>query len=131
MENDTCHTCHQKGHWSWHCPLKSSNARPFITNDSPCVHNIWCRCGHGRCDVRTAKSVKNSGRKYYTCPIKRGAKCKDFVKWCDDPVDESDLQPPAFKYPECVCPAGVCRRVKAMQNLGSVKYCFTCPIKQV
>ncbi|KAL2320400.1 hypothetical protein Fmac_029369 [Flemingia macrophylla] len=93
MENDTCYTCQQKGHWSWHCPLKSSNARPF-------TQSIWCRCGHGRCDVKTAKSAKNSGRMYYTCPIKGGAKCNDFVKWCDDPVDESDLQPPAFKYPE-------------------------------
>ncbi|KAL2320407.1 hypothetical protein Fmac_029376 [Flemingia macrophylla] len=123
MENDTCYTCQQKGHWSWHCPLKSSNARPF-------TQSIWCRCGHGRCDVKTAKSAKNSGRMYYTCPIKGGAKCNDFVKWCDDPVDESDLQPPAFKYPECVCAAGVCRRVKKMQNLGAVKYCFICPIMQ-
>ncbi|TKY62961.1 Calcium-binding mitochondrial carrier protein SCaMC-1-A [Spatholobus suberectus] len=130
MENSTCFACHQQGHWAMNCPFKSSDARPF-NKGSNCAQNIWCRCGHGRCEVKTSNSVKNPGRMYYTCPIKRGVRCKDFVKWCDDPVDESDLQPPLFKYPECECGAGVCRRVKATQNLHAVKYCFTCPVKQV
>ncbi|KAG4912642.1 hypothetical protein JHK86_053075 [Glycine max] len=121
----TCFTCGQKDHWYRECPFKSSN------NDSQNANSIWCRCGHGRCEKRTSKSEKNPGRMYYVCPIKRGEKCTNgFVKWCDDPDVESDWsQPPPFKYPECKCPAGVCKREKATHN-GVVKYYFTCPVKE-
>jgi len=61
----------------------------------------------------------------------KGVKCKDFVKWCDEPVAESDFQPPMIKYPECACKAGVCRRVKDKDTDGVFKYYFTCPVKQV
>ncbi|XP_027351149.1 uncharacterized protein LOC113862253 [Abrus precatorius] len=137
MQGDTCYVCHQQGHWSWYCPLKSlSPKKPLLS--SPPKHEsqvspimILCRCGHGFCEIKPSHSDRNWGRKYYACPIKRGAKCKDFVKWCDDRVDDSDLQPPVFKYPECECGAGVCRRVKGRENTDhAFKYFFVCPVKR-
>ncbi|RDX99315.1 hypothetical protein CR513_17638, partial [Mucuna pruriens] len=86
------------------------HSRVPFNNDSQCAKNMWCRCGHDRCE---------------------GVRCKEFVKWCHDPVDESDLQTPTLKYLECECGAGVCRRVKATRNVHAVKYCFTCPVKQL
>ncbi|KHN46836.1 hypothetical protein glysoja_015087 [Glycine soja] len=64
---------------------------------------------------RTSKSQKNPRREYYACPIKNGERCNNgFVKWCDDrDVESVFLQPPPFKYPECQCGAGVCKREKA------------------
>ncbi|XP_061354754.1 uncharacterized protein LOC133299317 [Gastrolobium bilobum] len=134
MQEDICYRCRQKGHWSWYCPLKTPDTKtlsPSLNQNSPFSPKIIrCRCGHGFCEVRTTLSEKNRGRKYYACPIKRGAKCKGFVKWCDDPVEESDLQPPPIKYPECECGAGVCRRVKGTDNTDGVKYYFTCPVRE-
>ncbi|TKY62962.1 endonuclease VIII-like 3 [Spatholobus suberectus] len=130
MQQDTCYTCKQRGHWSWYCPSKSPKTKPISPSpkqDSPVSHNtIQCRCGHGSCEIKTSRR----GSDYYACPIKRGAKCNEFVKWCDDPIDERDLQPPPFKYPECECGAGVCRRVKGTERHDAFKYYFACPVKQ-
>ena len=63
MQRDTCFNCRKQGHWSFDCPLKSPN-----TGDFP---KIYCRCGHGFCEVRTANNERNKGKKYYVCPIKR------------------------------------------------------------
>ncbi|XP_057437624.1 uncharacterized protein LOC130729804 isoform X2 [Lotus japonicus] len=139
MQGDTCFKCHQQGHWSWFCPLNSPNKNPLSSSSSshsPTLHspqNIHCRCGYGLCIIKTSKSERNPGRKYYACPVKRGAQCNGygFMKWCDEPVDQSDWQPPLFKYPECECGAGVCRRVKGTQESTSVvKYYFECPVKK-
>ncbi|KAG4940364.1 hypothetical protein JHK87_044235 [Glycine soja] len=48
-------------------------------------------------------------------PPQGGERCNNgFVKWCDDrDVESVFLQPPPFKYPECQCGAGVCKREKA------------------
>ncbi|XP_058740073.1 uncharacterized protein LOC131612285 isoform X2 [Vicia villosa] len=130
--NNNCFKCHQPGHWASVCPLKSStntNSKPH--SNSSASKQIHCRCGHGFCDVKMAHSDKNNGRYYFLCPIKRGARCSTFVKWCDDPINESDLQPPLIKYPACECGAGVCRKVMETEE-GScrVKSYFACPIKQ-
>ncbi|XP_057447310.1 uncharacterized protein LOC130739098 isoform X2 [Lotus japonicus] len=137
MQGDTCFKCHQQGHWSWFCPLNSPNNKPLSSSShSPTHHspqNIHCRCGYGFCIIKTSNSERNPDRKYYSCPIKRGAQCKGygFMKWCDEPVDQSDLQPPLFKYPECECRAGVCRRVRGPeQSTNAVKYYFECPVKK-
>ncbi|XP_047158348.1 uncharacterized protein LOC124828983 [Vigna umbellata] len=122
MQQEECFNCHQLGHWSWYCPSKSPNSK----RDSPSPNGVQCSCGHGACEIKTSRS----GRNFYTCPIKSGVKCKDFVKWCDEPVAERDLQPPRIKYPECACKAGVCRRVKSKETDGDFKYYFTCPVKQ-
>ncbi|KOM38461.1 hypothetical protein LR48_Vigan03g184300 [Vigna angularis] len=130
MQQGNCFTCGQIGHWCRYCPSKSPNSKsvsPSPNQASPLSSNaVQCRCGHGACEIKTARS----GRNFYTCPIKSGVKCKDFVKWCDEPVAESNLQPPAIKYPECACKAGVCRRVKSKEADGVFKYCFTCPVKK-
>ncbi|KAK7336186.1 hypothetical protein VNO77_16719 [Canavalia gladiata] len=133
MQGSRCYLCGKIGHWSWYCPLKlkSPNTEPLFSpspkhKDSSVSPNmIRCRCGHGFCDIKVSHSERNPNRKYYTCPIKRGAKCEGFVKWCDDRIDESYFQPPSFKYPECECGAGVCRKV-----MEAVKYYFVCPIKK-
>ncbi|QCD96951.1 endonuclease VIII-like 3 [Vigna unguiculata] len=130
MQQEICFICDQLGHWSWYCPFKSPNSKhvsPSANQASPVSSNaVQCSCGHGACEIKTSRS----GRNFYTCPIKSGVKCKDFVKWCDEPVAESDFQPPIIKYPECACKAGVCRRVKDKDTDGVFKYYFTCPVKQ-
>ncbi|CAI8613520.1 unnamed protein product [Vicia faba] len=129
--NNNCFKCHQPGHWASVCPLKSSKSKPHFRSQVSPSQQIYCRCGHGFCEVKTSHSDKNYDRDYFTCPIKRGACCSTFVKWCDDPINESDLQPPLIKYPECDCGAGVCRKVMETEE-GSrrVKSYFACPIKQ-
>ncbi|XP_054821694.1 uncharacterized protein LOC129320323 [Prosopis cineraria] len=126
--DDLCFRCRQPGHWSRHWPFKQS--RSPIAPPNSTIANIYCRCGHGFCEVREAKNDRNCGRSYYVCPIKRGKKCKDFVQWCEDPIDESYLRPPQYTYPTCSCGAGVCRRVKATSGPHKGRYFFACPIKQ-
>ncbi|KAI9092497.1 hypothetical protein K1719_027625 [Acacia pycnantha] len=126
--SDICFRCRQAGHWSRNCPLNNKSSLHLAQNSN--VPKIYCRCGHGYCEVRTAKNNRNFNRSYYACPIKRGKKCRDFfVKWCDD-IDESDLCPPPYAYPMCSCRAGVCRRVKATSGPYKGRYCFVCPIRQ-
>ncbi|KAI4348396.1 hypothetical protein L6164_009123 [Bauhinia variegata] len=120
METDECFKCKKKGHWMVDCPLNSPDA------DYTKIH---CRCGHGFCEVKTARNNRNNGRKYYACPIKRGKRCGEFVRWCDDPVRENDLHPPPYKYPECArCGAGVCKKEKEMSGPNAGRYYFSCPV---
>ncbi|KAF7819332.1 endonuclease VIII-like 3 [Senna tora] len=128
MLTDTCFRCRQQGHWARHCPLNSPTTKSHtpVVEDSG-IAKIQCRCGYGFCEIRTATTNPlNIGRNYYVCPIKRGKKCSNFVKWCDAPINESDLRPPPYKYPECRCGAGVCRkeRENTFPNAGY----FTCPV---
>ncbi|KAJ1396356.1 Zinc finger, CCHC-type, partial [Sesbania bispinosa] len=131
MQREKCYRCNQQGHWSRYCPLNSPDNKPLSPSPSPNHKMIPCRCGHGFWEVKTSHSSKNPDRNYYVCPIKRGARCKDFIQWCDDPIDESELQPPLFRYPECECGAGVCRRVLVtIESTNAVKYCFECPVEK-
>ncbi|KAJ1389466.1 Zinc finger, CCHC-type [Sesbania bispinosa] len=132
MQSDKCFKCNQVGHWAQCCPSNSPNNKPFTPSPNHHFPNkIQCRCGHGSCDIKTANNSRNSGRRYYVCPIKRGVRCKDFVKWCDDHIDDSELQPPLFKYPVCECGAGVCRRVQGTpETPGDIKYYFVCPVRK-
>ncbi|KAE9588835.1 hypothetical protein Lal_00043256 [Lupinus albus] len=138
MKTEICYTCKEKGHWQRDCPSKlnslntNSNNNNFHSKQNylPPV-NIWCRCGHGFCEVKTVLSHKNLGKKYYACPIKRGKQCAGFVKWCEcdgGKINECDLQPPPYKYPECECGAGVCEKVQGTERSGLVKYYFACPV---
>lgn len=101
-----------------YCPNNNNNHSPVLSSNK----QIHCRCGHGFCDVKISNSERNKGRLYFACPIKRGAPCGTFVKWCDD---ERDLEPSLVKYPKCKCGAGVCKR-----EMEGAKYYFTCPVKQ-
>ncbi|KAI5442489.1 hypothetical protein KIW84_011518 [Lathyrus oleraceus] len=97
--NNNCFKCHQPGHWTSVCTLKS----PTNTNGKP----------HFNSSLSASKQIHT------------------FVKWCDDPINETDLQPPLIKYPECECGAGVCRKVmETEEGSNGVKYYFACPIKQ-
>ncbi|KAK7286542.1 hypothetical protein RJT34_21607 [Clitoria ternatea] len=130
-----CFWCPQQGHWVQSCPFKSPNNTTSPKLDSPVYPNteIQCRCGHGACVIKIANTEKNKNRKYFACPIKRGARCNNggFLKWCDDEhIDQSYFQPPPFKYPECECGAGVCRRVMRRESPNVIKYFFTCPVKK-
>ncbi|XP_054800722.1 uncharacterized protein LOC129304906 isoform X1 [Prosopis cineraria] len=129
MQSDTCFRCGQQGHWMRDCPVNSQNLKyKGLTSENTDIPKIYCRCGYGVCEVRTAKNDRNYGKKYYVCPIKRGKKCKDFVGWCDGKVDESHLHPPPYKYPMCSCGAGVCRKVKQTGGENEGRYFFACPI---
>ncbi|KAI9121219.1 hypothetical protein K1719_008252 [Acacia pycnantha] len=129
MQTDTCFRCGQQGHWMRDCPSSSRNLKyegPTAENSD--ILKIYCRCGHGFCEVRKAKNDRNYGKSYYVCPIKRGKKCRDFVGWCGGNVDESDLRPPPHKYPVCPCGAGVCRKEKEARGENEGRYFFACPI---
>ncbi|XP_028796453.1 uncharacterized protein LOC114751921 [Neltuma alba] len=129
LQTDRCFGCNQAGHWIRNCPLKNKSRSQNAQNSN--FPQIYCRCGHGLCEVRTANNDRNFGRSYFVCPVKRGKRCGDFfVKWCDDPIDDNDLRPPLCKYPTCSCGAGVCRRIKATSGSYKGRYFFSCPIEQ-
>ncbi|KAI9121112.1 hypothetical protein K1719_008145 [Acacia pycnantha] len=129
MQTGTCFQCDQQGHWMRDCPSSSRNLKYEVpTAENSDILKIYCRCGHGFCEVRKAKNKRNFDKSYYVFPIKRGKKCRDFVGWCGGNVDERDLRPPPHKYPLCPCGAGVCRKVKETRGENVGRYFFACPI---
>ncbi|XP_028761136.1 uncharacterized protein LOC114719774 isoform X2 [Neltuma alba] len=130
MQTDKCFRCGQQGHWMRDCPINSQNLKcKGPTSENSEIPKIYCRCGHGFCEVRKVTNDRNYGKSYYVCPIKRGKKCRGFVGWCDGNVDKSDLHPPPYKYPTCSCGAGVCRKVKETSGENAGRYFFACPIE--
>ncbi|MED6105887.1 hypothetical protein PIB30_000015 [Stylosanthes scabra] len=133
MKDSICYRCKQKGHWTWDCPFPPCHAnKPIFSPSSSSSssssganqQSIFCRCGHGTCLV----STHSSGKKFYACPITRGKACGGYqkrIEWCDNQIDESYKEPPPYKYPECDCGAGVCRKLMDSQVRN---YYFACPI---
>lgn len=72
---------------------------------------------------------------FFLFPLFRfqGKKCRGFVQWCHDPIDESYLNPPPYKFPMCPCGAGVCRKEKENNgpNPNEAPYYFACPNEKV
>ncbi|XP_057720692.1 uncharacterized protein LOC130935130 [Arachis stenosperma] len=119
----TCFNCGKKGHWYRQCPLALHS-----NGSSPIPDNIYCRCGYGFCLVKTSKSTKNFGKKFYVCPIKEGKQCKGFIGFCNEPPrDEEYFDPPPYKYPVCECGAGVC--AKERDPNADRKFRFLCPVQ--
>nr|XP_025605852.1 uncharacterized protein LOC112697075 isoform X2 [Arachis hypogaea] len=119
----TCFNCGKKGHWYRQCPLALHS-----NGSSPIPDNIYCRCGYGFCLVKTSKSTKNFGKKFYVCPIKEGKQCKGFIGFCNEPPrDEEYFHPPPYKYPVCECGAGVC--AKERDPNADRKFRFICPVQ--
>ncbi|MED6173066.1 hypothetical protein PIB30_055813 [Stylosanthes scabra] len=132
MKNSKCYRCDKKGHWTWDCPLPPCHVnKPIFSSFSSSSssygdsqQSIFCRCGHGACLV----STHSCGKKFYACPITRGKACGGYqkrIEWCDNQIDESYKKPPPYKYPECDCGAGVCRK---LMDSDIHKYYFACPI---
>ncbi|KAG6670474.1 hypothetical protein I3843_Q062000 [Carya illinoinensis] len=98
------------------------------SNDSD-LPLIRCRCGQDYCLVRTSRTDKNPGRKFYTCPGVNGSKC-GFFKWCDEAKNGESSKSPQSVYPLCSCGAGVCRRNTWQVGPNAGRSYFVCPIKK-
>ncbi|KAG6676178.1 hypothetical protein I3842_15G139800 [Carya illinoinensis] len=140
MERDACFNCHQRGHWAKNCPFKTPDKKfepssaivslpsSSSSNDSD-LPLIRCRCGQDYCLVRTSRTDKNPGRKFYTCPGVNGSKC-GFFKWCDEAKNGESSKSPQSVYPLCSCGAGVCRRNTWQVGPNAGRSYFVCPIKK-
>ncbi|KAF6143628.1 hypothetical protein GIB67_012427 [Kingdonia uniflora] len=106
MQRDICFNCKRVGHWSRYCPDKlnnnkqnpsSSSAGSPIIDDLP-IPDKQCPCGLGMCNIRTATTYRNYGRKFYGCPgWAEGDGC-NFFKWCDTVNLNQRRDVPKFSY---------------------------------
>eukprot|EP00850_Spirogloea_muscicola_P015548 SM000120S25697 [mRNA] locus=s120:175566:177974:- [translate_table: standard] len=72
----------------YRCPLpKASYTKPRSPNlsrpetDFGPEPDMMCPCGVGLCLVRTSRTEKNPGRRFYKCPQETGC---GFFLWCDE-----------------------------------------------
>jgi len=57
-------------HLQFH-PTTPEKSTPYPPNQNYLQRmQIWCRCGHGVCLLKTAHTPDNYGRKFFTCPIR-------------------------------------------------------------
>ncbi|MED6105885.1 hypothetical protein PIB30_000013 [Stylosanthes scabra] len=123
--DNSCFKCGKEGHWYRQCPQAQKNPN---NSPPPNTKNIYCRCGHGFCSVKTSKTTKNFGRTFFVCPIKEGKQCRGFIGFCDEKLtDDRYDYPPQYKYPVCECGAGVC--AKERDPNADRKFRFVCPVQ--
>uniref|UniRef100_A0A6N2LJS8 Uncharacterized protein n=1 Tax=Salix viminalis TaxID=40686 RepID=A0A6N2LJS8_SALVM len=127
-ENDQCFTCKRLGHWAIDCPNKTpqkSLASSPGSSSSPSVQAPYLpvvRCPCGTCKVLTSSTIKNPGRKFYSCPVdyRTRARC-GFFQWSDDIVAR-------FKPPRCPCGAGTCSLNVVSTGPESGRWYYACRI---
>eukprot|EP00850_Spirogloea_muscicola_P019576 SM000194S04812 [mRNA] locus=s194:27608:29893:+ [translate_table: standard] len=83
----------------YRCPLpKASYTKPRSPNQSwPETDfgpepDMMCPCGVGLCLVRTSRTEKNPGRRFYKCPQETGC---GFFLWCDEKASSGGGSRPA------------------------------------
>ncbi|KAB5541408.1 hypothetical protein DKX38_014382 [Salix brachista] len=127
-ENDQCFTCKRLGHWSTDCPNKTppkSLALSPGSSSSPSVQAPYLpvvRCPCGTCKVLTSSTIKNPGRKFYSCPVDYRTRVRcGFFQWSDDIVAR-------FKPPRCPCGAGTCSLNVVSSGPESGRWYYACRI---
>ncbi|KDO45961.1 hypothetical protein CISIN_1g021205mg [Citrus sinensis] len=136
MQNDLCFNCGKQGHWVRSCPsISPRKSPPPAAGNSRDYPEIQCRCGKGPCVVKVSNSVKNPGRKYYSCPVQGAEGCRFFIKWVDE-VKDAGQKPYEVKdtgqkpYPKCSCGAGTCKKENKFSGPNVGRSYFVCPIKK-
>ncbi|KAH9743108.1 hypothetical protein KPL70_003189 [Citrus sinensis] len=129
MQNDLCFNCGKQGHWVRSCPsISPRKSPPPAAGNSRDYPEIQCRCGKGPCVVKVSNSVKNPGRKYYSCPVQGAEGCRFFIKWVDE-VKDAGQKPYEVKdtgqkpYPKCSCGAGTCKKENKFSGPNGLGAC--------
>ncbi|KAK9100639.1 hypothetical protein Scep_024069 [Stephania cephalantha] len=63
--------CQKSGQWAVNCPETPTKKfqSPNSNQDHMLILDKDCPCGVGTCAVLTSNMPKNSGRKFYNCPL--------------------------------------------------------------